>query len=102
MINMKLNFDNQFLNLVGYPLKEKMDDTLANALAISTEGDAEKMIKWAMSLVNYGELDINEDEIMYLKNFIKTNKTLTNIAKAQLLDRLDKGLNDMDNVNIEG
>ena len=96
MVNMKISFDNQFVNLVGYPLAEKMDNTLANALALSTQGDPKKMIKWAMNLVNDGELDIDRDEIVYLKDFIKFNVGLTNLAKDQLLNELDKGLSRID------
>jgi len=36
---MKLNLDKQFVNLVGEPLPAKMDDTLANVLALSSIGD---------------------------------------------------------------
>lgn len=92
---MKINLNNQFVNLVGYPLAEKMDDTLANALALSTQGDSRKMIGWAMNLVNDGELDIDKHEIMYLGNFIEMNPTLTNLAKSQLLERFDKALDNI-------
>lgn len=99
---MKISFDNQFVNLVGYPLTEKMDDTLADALALSTQGDPKKMVKWAMNLVNDGELDIDRDEMVYLENFIKTNITLTNLAKDQLLDRLNNGIENIDKDKIKG
>ncbi|MDU5081226.1 hypothetical protein [uncultured Tissierella sp.] len=93
MINVKLNFDNQFTDLEGCPLNAKMDDTLANILALSSEGDPQKMISWAMSLINYGEIDVDKKEIMYLKEFVIRNSLLSNLAKDQLIDKLDKGLN---------
>lgn len=102
MVNMKISFDNQFVNLVGYPLTEKMDDTLANALALSTQGDPRKMINWALSLVNDGEIEVDKHDLIYLKNFIEIDATLTNLAKNQLLDRLDKGLNSINQDKIEG
>ncbi len=90
---MKLNLDQQFLNLRGVPLPVKMDEVLANALAISTVGKPAKMITWATNLINEGEIEVDADDLGFLKNFIENNRALTNLAKEQLLTRIDKILN---------
>lgn len=97
---MKLSFHNQFLDLKGYPLDDKMDDTLANILALSSQGDPKKMISWAMNLIEYGEIDVDENDIIFLKEFVKGNYLLSNLAKDQLIDRLDKGFNSLNKQDL--
>lgn len=87
---LKLNLDQQFLDLKGFPLPAKMDDTLANELALSTIGKPAKMITWAVNLINNGEIEVVEEELEFLKKFIQDYSRLTNLAKAQLLERIDK------------
>lgn len=95
---MKLNLDKQFMDLKGYPLKAKLDNTLANILALMTEGNPRMMIKWAADLINYGEIEINKEEIIYLMNIVKDNSTLTNLAKSQLLEELNKAIKNSNNM----
>lgn len=87
---MKLNLDNQFLDLKGNPLPDKMDEVLANMLAMSTTGNPAKMITWAVNLTNAGEIDINEKEMKFIAGLIKNSPHLTNLAKVQLLEEIQK------------
>ena len=85
---MKISFNDQFLDLKGYPLPQKMDDVLANELAMSSVGNPETMHRWAVTLVNEGCIDVSSDDIKTLSAFIR-NSRLTNLAKSQLLERLN-------------
>jgi len=87
---MKLNLDNQFLDLKGYPLNDKMDEVLANALASSNVGKPSKMISWAVSLINDGEIDIDKADAKFLIDFIEKHPGITNLAKDQLITEIDK------------
>lgn len=87
---MKLNLDKQFVDLKGFPLPVQMDDTLSNMLAMATTGPPAKMIAWAVNLTNDGEIDIDEVDAKFLKEFIGQYPTATNLVKSQLLDRIDK------------
>lgn len=86
---MKLNLDKQFVNLLGHPLSDKMDDTLATVLSLATTGEANKMIEWATQLIKDGEIDIDLHDLIYLKLFIETQPILTNLAKSQLIDQIN-------------
>lgn len=85
---MKLQFNDKFLDLKGYPLPYKLCDTLAEALAKSSAGSPYKQTKWVHSLVNYGEINVSAADVRFLKQFILNNSRLTNLAKYQLLQRL--------------
>jgi hypothetical protein len=84
----KLQFNDKFLDLKGYPLPYKLCDTLAEALAKSSAGSPYKQMKWAHNLVNYGEINVSAADVRFLKQFILNNSRLTNLAKYQLLQRL--------------
>lgn len=87
---MKLNLDKNLLDLKGYPLPVKMDDALANMLAMSTVGKPAKMITWAVNLTNDGEIDVDKSELEFLTDFIELHPTATNLLKSQLLERIEK------------
>ena len=87
---MRLNLDKQFVDLTGAPLPAKMDDTLANMLAMSTVGPPAKMITWAVNLTNEGEIAIDKADLKFLKGFIEQHPGATNLAKAALLEELKK------------
>lgn len=91
---MKLNLDKQFVDLTGNPLPRKMDDTLAATLAYSTYGEPDKMHKWAVNLANTGKIEVDGNDIRLLMNFIKRSPHLTNLAKAQLLEEIEKATGD--------
>lgn len=87
---MKLNLDKNIVNLKGEPLKDKMNDILANILAMSAIGKPAKMITWAVNLTNNGEIDIEKEDIEFIKQVIENDPFTINLAKAQLLEEIDK------------
>lgn len=87
---MFLNLDNQFVDLKGHPLNDKMDEVLANALATSNVGKPAKMISWAIRLINDGEIDIDKADAKFLIEFIERHQGLSNLAKDQLIERIEK------------
>jgi hypothetical protein len=86
---MKLNLDQQFLDLTGVPLPIKMDDTLANMLAMATVGNPAKMMTWAVNLTNDGKIDVDKSDLKFIKNFIEQHLGVSNLVKSQLLDRIE-------------
>ena len=87
---MKLNLDKNLLSLKGEPMQEKLNDILANMLAMGTTGPPAKMITWAVNLTNNGEIDIDKSDVKFLIEFINSNRTFINLAKSQLLDEIEK------------
>jgi hypothetical protein len=87
---MKLNLDKNLLDLKGNPIPEKLSDILANMLAMATTGPPAKMITWAVNLTNDGEIEIDKSDVKFLTEFINNNRTYANLAKAALLDEIDK------------
>jgi len=87
---MKLNLDKNLLDLKGEPMSEKLNDILANMLAMGTTGPPAKMITWAVNLTNNGEIDIDKSDVKFLTSFINENRTFVNLAKSQLLDEIEK------------
>lgn len=58
---------------------------LAGQLASAGKGDALKMFTWATKIYNGESLDLDPSDASTLKEFIKSNETMTVLAKAQLL-----------------
>lgn len=87
---MKLNLDKNLIGLKGEPIPEKLSDVLANMLAMATTGKPAKMITWAVNLTNDGEIDIDKSDVKFLSEFIENNHNVINLAKAQLLDEIEK------------
>lgn len=85
---MKLQFNDKFLDLKGYPLQKKMCNALADALAMSSTSNPKRMMQLAYDLINYGEINVSAADVRFLKQFILNNSRLTNLAKYQLLQRL--------------
>lgn len=87
---MKLSLDKNIVNLKGEPLQDKLNDILANMLAMSTVGKPAKMITWAVNLTNDGEINIEKEDIELIRNVIEHDPYTINLAKAQLLEEIDK------------
>lgn len=87
---MKLNLDKNLMTLKGEPTNDKLNDILANMLAMSTTGKPAKMITWAVNLTNNGEIEIDKEDVSFLKDLIINNPNYVNLAKAQLLDEIEK------------
>jgi hypothetical protein len=88
--SLKLNLDKNLINLKGEPIPEKLSDILANMLAMATTGKPAKMITWAVNLTNEGEIEIDKSDAKFLSEFIENNHNIVNLAKAQLLDEIEK------------
>jgi hypothetical protein len=88
--SLKLNLDKNLLNLKGEPIPEKLSDVLANMLAMATVGPPAKMITWAVNLTNEGEIEVDKSDVKFLTEFIENNHNVINLAKAQLLDEIEK------------
>jgi len=87
---MKLNLDKNLLNLKGEPMQDKLSDILANILAMSTVGKPAKMITWAVNLTNDGEIEVDKADLKFLSELIENSPHIVNLAKAQLLDEIEK------------
>ena len=87
---MKLNLDKNLITLKGEPTGEKLNDILANILAMSTLGKPAKMITWAVNLTNDGEIEITKDDAKFISEVVENNPNYVNLAKAQILDEIDK------------
>ncbi|MDK2878136.1 MAG: hypothetical protein PWR06_852 [Thermoanaerobacteraceae bacterium] len=93
---MKLNLDKNLLNLKGEPLQEKLSDILANVLALATTGKPAKMITWAVNLTNDGEIEVDKSDVRFLSELIENSHNIINLAKAQLLEEIEKTLTQND------
>lgn len=87
---MKLNLDKNLMTLKGEPTNDKLNDILANMLAMSTTGKPAKMITWAVNLTNDGEIEITKDDAKFISEVVESNPNYVNLAKAQILDEIDK------------
>lgn len=87
---MKLNLDKNLVNLKGEPMEDKLSDILANVLALATVGKPAKMITWAVNLTNDGEIEVDKSDLKFLSELIENSPHLVNLAKAQLLEEIEK------------
>lgn len=87
---MKLNLDKNLISLKGEPMQDKLSDILANILAMSTVGKPAKMITWAVNLTNDGEIEVDKSDLKFLSELIENSPHIVNLAKAQLLDEIEK------------
>ena len=87
---MKLNLDKNLIGLKGEPISEKLSDILANMLAMSTVGKPAKMITWAVNLTNDAEIEVDKSDLNFLSGFVENNHNTVNLAKAQLLEEIEK------------
>jgi hypothetical protein len=86
-----LDFNQPLKGLDGTEVKD-MDGSsvtlgklLSTQLASANKGDALKLFTWAQKCFNGEALDLDPSDSSTLKDFIKSNESLTVLAKAQLL-----------------
>ncbi len=89
---MKLNLDKNLMSLKGEPLHDKLSDILADILAMSSTAKPAKMITWAVNLTNNGEIEVDKSDIQLITELIENNMRIVNLAKAQILDEIEKYL----------
>lgn len=87
---MKLNLDKNLVNLKGEPMQDKLSDILANVLAMATVGKPAKMITWAVNLTNDGEIEVSNSDLRLIAEVIEQSPHVINLAKAQLLEEIEK------------
>lgn len=88
---MKLNFDFELLGLDEKPIEgANGGKLLATSLSQATKGDSVKLWGWAVSLHKGEILDLDKSDQETLKNFIKDSELFTVLAKAQLLEVINK------------
>lgn len=90
---LNLNFKLQDLD------KKELTDTplvshlLANILASSRSKDPVKMMHIALKLYENGEIDLDLSDLDLLKNEILQNESLANLAKGQILEKIEGAKN---------
>lgn len=87
---MKLNLDNNLLDLRGNPQDKLLCEILADILATSSTMRPAQTMAWAYDLIKNGEIEINKEDANFIKDLIKKNLTFIDLAKAQLLDEIEK------------
>jgi len=88
---MKLNLNFKLKNLAGEELApETAGQLFANALAIGQSEKPMKMLTFAHSLYDNGEIEVDLDDLKLLEDFVSKHKTFTNIFKAELLSAIEK------------
>lgn len=87
---MLINFDRNLLDLRGNASNEKISDLLADALALTVSEQPAKMMAWAVNLVNNAEVDLTDADITIISKIIEKDRRITNLAKVQILEILDK------------
>jgi hypothetical protein len=87
---MKVNLKKALLDLDGNVIPgSEMGSLVAQALVSGTDGDAVKLYELAMKVKN-GEVDLDTSDSELLERCIKESKTLTVLAKGQILLELKK------------
>jgi hypothetical protein len=87
-----LDFNKALKGLDGQDVKDEngqalpIGKLLAQQLASSNKGDALKYFTWAQKAYAGEALDLDKSDEGTLKDFIKSNEQMTNLAKAQLLE----------------
>lgn len=87
---MKLNLDKNLLDLRGNPQEKTLCDILADILAMSSTMRPAQTIAWAYDLIKNGEIEINKADIDFIVDLIKKNQIFVDLAKAQLLEEIEK------------
>lgn len=87
---MRLNLDKSLIDLRGNPQKENLSDILADILATSSTHRPAQTIAWAYDLVKTGEIEVSRTDLEFIKSIISRNPNFTDLAKAQLLEEIDK------------
>lgn len=87
---MRLKLDKNLIDLRGNPQKENLSDILANILATSSTHRPAQTMAWAYDLIKTGEIDIDKKDAEFIKDIIKRNQAFIDLAKAQLLEEIEK------------
>lgn len=86
---MKLNLDNNLVDIKGEPQNQLLCHILADILATSSTHKPAQTIAWAYDLIKEGEIEINKSDIDFISEIVIRSQFI-DLAKAQLLDELKK------------
>lgn len=87
---MKLNLDDNLLDLRGVPQDKLLCEILADILATSSTMRPAQTMTWAYDLIKNGEIEISKEDADFIKDLIKNNQSFIDLAKVQILDEIDK------------
>lgn len=87
---MKLSLDDNLLDLRGVPQDKLLCEILADILAMSSTNRPAQTMAWAYDLIKNGEIEIQKEDINFIINLIKNNQMIIDLAKAQLIDEIEK------------
>ncbi|OPX46406.1 hypothetical protein CLHUN_02220 [Ruminiclostridium hungatei] len=86
---MKLNLDDNLLDLIGVPQNDRLCEILADILATSSTNRPAQTMAWAYDLIKTGEIEITKDDAAFISDLIKKNQSFIDLAKAQLLEKIE-------------
>jgi hypothetical protein len=85
---MKINFDFYITDLKGDAIIEfNVAEVVANTIAGSNIGSPIKMMDIAMTIFKTKEVELNEADANSIKSIIESAPNLSNLSKAQILER---------------
>jgi hypothetical protein len=87
---MKLNLNDNLLDLRGIPQDKLLCEILADILATSSTDRPAQTMAWAYDLIKNGEIEISKDDKKFIIGLIINNQMFVDLAKAQLIDELEK------------
>ena len=97
---MNYNFNVPVKNLAGELMKDEngkdltAGKILASTLVNQTKGDAIKYFSWGLDMYNCKVLNLDRSDVKTLTDFVESNEQMTVLAKAQILDILNKKRSD--------
>lgn len=87
---MKVDLNKPLLDLEGNAVSGEgaapLGKILATLMMQSNKGNPVKMYGWAQCLFSGKEIDIDKGDKKVLEDFIRDSETVTNLAKAQILE----------------
>lgn len=97
----KLNFNVPILGLDGQVAKEDgkeipLGKILGNQLVAGTKGDALKYYDWATKMYKGEEITVDKSDANKIKEFIQNSETITILAKAPLIDLINKAISEFE------
>jgi hypothetical protein len=87
---LKLNLNNNLLDLRGVPQNKLLCEILADILATSSTMRPAQTMAWAYDLIKNGEIDIKKADADFIVELIKKNQIFVDLVKVQLLDEIEK------------
>jgi hypothetical protein len=89
-VEMKLSINTPLLGLRGELKENLLSEILADLFATSSTLRPAQTMTWAYDLIKNGEIEINKDDAQFIIGLIKNNPTYVDLAKAQLIEAIEK------------